>query len=98
MGLGISEIRNFIWNILADKCVWNQAVQLLNVQEDVMLAETLDTSIDDAAVAGNPWWILRHYKDFLEIRAQRKEYRLNSKQQVIHFLSVARNYCTLLQK
>lgn len=97
IGLSISEIQRYIHAVLSNRCTWNQAIQLLNVQEDNMLAETLDRSIDDAATAGN-WWILRHYYDFLNIRSQRKEYKVTPKQQVIHFLSKAYEYCDSLRK
>jgi DNA polymerase III gamma/tau subunit len=97
VGLGISEIHALIRSAMANACTWEQAVQLLSVNEDALLGEVLDRAIDEAAAAPVPW-ILHHYQDFLLMRTQRKEYRLNSKQQVLHFLSKARDYCSLLQQ
>ena len=86
IGFGLSELHDIIRLILWEQLGFQEAAQIAAVQDEVILAEALDSAIDQAMTLGNQN-VLRCYHDLLFMRCQRKDFKINSKQQALHFLS-----------
>lgn len=63
------------------------APQIANVQDGMALATVLDTVVDNAMLRGDTN-IRKHYKEFLELRALRVDWKISSQQNALYFLSV----------
>jgi DNA polymerase-3 subunit gamma/tau len=87
VGLSYAEIENLIWAILGGKATWQQAMMLASLQD----AQILDTLIDQAAI-NRCNFVLENYTSLLNIRLARKEYKLSTSEQVLHFLSICQPY------
>ena len=86
VGMGLSELATLLDQILWHGLSYGEAAKLAEVQDDVILAESIDSAVDSAVYLGNPI-VLKSYHDLLTMRCHRKDYKINSKQQALHFLS-----------
>jgi len=95
IGLGYSDIEDLLQKALNP--IGNQrtqytyaAEQIIKVQDGGALASVLDSVIDNAMVMGHPKVMLA-YKDFLDLRVARVEWKISPHQQALYFLSKVLN-------
>jgi DNA polymerase-3 subunit gamma/tau len=87
VGLSYSEIESLIVAVLNGQANWQQAIRLTALQD----AQMLDNFIDQAAISKNKL-VLDNYAGLLNIRLLRKEYKVTTVEQILHFLSLCYPY------
>lgn len=87
VGLSCVEIEQLLIAILNRKVPWRAAIELFKIQD----AQILDSVIDRAAM-NQCEMVLKNYPLLLQVRLQRKEYKINLMEQVLHLLSICHPY------
>lgn len=64
-----------------------ELIKVAQMSDDRALAELIDSTVDQAAFACNEKAI-KYYPEFLVMRAYRKEYKVTSREQAIHLISL----------
>jgi DNA polymerase-3 subunit gamma/tau len=88
-GTDYQTARQILANLIggANKPPVVELIKVAQMADDRALAELIDTTVDQAAFAGNEKAI-RNYPEFLIMRAYRKEYKITAREQAIHLISV----------
>jgi len=85
VGYGYQEIEAILLQILNQKISWHGAVKVLNqITDEQILSDVVNQTIDRAVAEGVPEVVL-HYKDFLEVKVWRTEWKITAHQQALFF-------------
>lgn len=89
IGMGYSEIVNLLQEAVETSAAdyKGYALKISKIQDSVMLASILDSVIDTAMVEGCNK-VMRHYKELLEVKALRLDWKVSPQQHALYFLSI----------
>ena len=91
VGLGYGEIEQLLRDVLNNNISYKQATaQIMQVQDGIALGSVLDFIVDTAMVEGDPR-LIKNYKELLELRALRLDWKISPQQNTLYFLSLIFN-------